>query len=563
MSYIPTQKSRFRPSHHVRTSSLQIPDELNRHEEACRAAQIMLGSSSLASSMDSSLHSQQSQTSSLPSYGAVMNQHQQQLQQQEHHHQQFPQQFQDQQVWDQAGYSCYTSYNVPPATQPTGMQIVMTEDLVSGTSHNGHMSPVRRFFILLCLFDLLFITLLWVIAILVSGRPLAAEMKHQVLEYTIHSSMFDCVFTGLFRFLVSFSFYCLLEASHWLPIATNTTVTVIFLGVKVFQYQWTTGDPIMYDVMLILLTFILSWGQVWFFDFRLVPLERKAKEIWRNQEDERRPLLARTSRRTQASSIYYSPVGSPEHSDCEFDDEDRDSINIDGVRVPRTSFRNSKRQPFSSQEKEYIKKGESALSTSLRLINSENWKLEKQSAFGDTVHFMWNSEGRKLFKLAGQLNISASKLIKMLHYNFRDLPKWNPTVMKTDLIQKIDYNTDVSYQVCCEAAFGFVHHRDFVTLRRWSLLEPGVFVSAMVSVQHPAMPQVSRVVRASMGPGCFVARDLSTARGQESCKFEWFLDADLKGWIPRAISDRTLATVQLKYISRLRTYLEKGKSSNL
>ena len=123
--------------------------------------------------------------------------------------------------------------------------------------------------------------------------------------------------TGLFRFLVSFSFYCLLEASHWLPIATNTTVTVIFLGVKVcfhqelaqklkllqsvyflkvFQYQWTTGDPIMYDVMLILLTFILSWGQVWFFDFRLVPLERKAKEIWRNQEDERRPLLARTSR---------------------------------------------------------------------------------------------------------------------------------------------------------------------------------------------------------------------------------------------------------------------------
>ena len=118
--------------------------------------------------------------------------------------------------------------------------------------------------------------------------------------------------TGLFRFLVSFSFYCLLAASHWLPIATNTTITVIFLVVKVlakklkllqlvyflkvFQYQWTAGDPIMYDVMLILLTFILSWGQVWFFDFRLVPLERKAKEIWRNQEDERRPLLARTSR---------------------------------------------------------------------------------------------------------------------------------------------------------------------------------------------------------------------------------------------------------------------------
>ena len=60
-----------------------------------------------------------------------MNQHQQQLQQQVHHNQQFQQQFQDQQSWDQAGYSSY-AYNVPPAIQPTGMQIVMTEDLVSG-----------------------------------------------------------------------------------------------------------------------------------------------------------------------------------------------------------------------------------------------------------------------------------------------------------------------------------------------------------------------------------------------------------------------------------------------
>lgn len=65
-----------------------------------------------------------------------MNQHQQQLQQQEHHHQQFQQQFQDQQSWDQAGYSYYTPYNVPPAIQPTGMPIVMTEDLVSGTEKN-------------------------------------------------------------------------------------------------------------------------------------------------------------------------------------------------------------------------------------------------------------------------------------------------------------------------------------------------------------------------------------------------------------------------------------------
>ena len=90
---------------------------------------------------------------------------------------------------------------------------------------------------------------------------------------------------------------------------------------QVFQYQWH-DQPITYDVMLVLLSFILAWGEAWFFDFRMVsieqasllhhseenthsdntsqiPLETKAKEIWgaapqrpNYSEDERTPLLA-------------------------------------------------------------------------------------------------------------------------------------------------------------------------------------------------------------------------------------------------------------------------------
>ena len=79
------------------------------------------------------------------------------------------------------------------------MRVVMTDDLVSGTSNRGRMSPVRRFFVLLCTFDVLFICLLWIIAILVTGRDLVMELHQQVLEYTIHSSMFDCVLVALVR----------------------------------------------------------------------------------------------------------------------------------------------------------------------------------------------------------------------------------------------------------------------------------------------------------------------------------------------------------------------------
>ena len=98
-----------------------------------------------------------------------------------------------------------------------------------------------------------------------------------MLEYTIHSSMFDCVVVAVFRFLLCLAAYTFLTVSHWAPIALTTSMTVAFLAAKVFQYQWQTGEPITYDVMLILLSFVLCWAEVWFYDFRLIPLERKVQ----------------------------------------------------------------------------------------------------------------------------------------------------------------------------------------------------------------------------------------------------------------------------------------------
>ena len=48
-----------------------------------------------------------------------------------------------------------------------------------------------------------------------------------------------------------------------------------------FQYQWHS-QPITYDVMLVLLSFILAWGEAWFFDFRMVgrPLVQKRSFLY-------------------------------------------------------------------------------------------------------------------------------------------------------------------------------------------------------------------------------------------------------------------------------------------
>lgn len=62
------------------------------------------------------------------------------------------------------------------------------------------------------------------------------------------------------------------------------------------------------------------------------------------------------------------------------------------------------------------------------------------------------------------------------------------------LLQHIDSHTDVSYQVCAEAAQGVVSTRDFVNLRHWDVVDD-VYVSSGVSIKHPAMPEQPKRVR--------------------------------------------------------------------
>jgi len=118
-------------------------------------------------------------------------------------------------------------------------------------------------------------------------------LHQQVVNYTIQSSMFDLVLVGLFRFLVNCLLYGAADVSHWLPVGVTTASTSAFAGAKVFLYQWSKFGPMTFDVMLLLTSFVLAWGELWFLDVRVLPLEYRARELVSHFEDpERAPLLA-------------------------------------------------------------------------------------------------------------------------------------------------------------------------------------------------------------------------------------------------------------------------------
>lgn len=49
--------------------------------------------------------------------------------------------------------------------------------------------------------------------------------------------------------------------------------------VKYYFFQWQDSPQPVFQVLLILTSFVLSWGEAWFLDFRVIPQEVRASQV--------------------------------------------------------------------------------------------------------------------------------------------------------------------------------------------------------------------------------------------------------------------------------------------
>ncbi|KAF6302130.1 STARD3 N-terminal like [Rhinolophus ferrumequinum] len=94
------------------------------------------------------------------------------------------------------------------------------------------ISDVRRTFCLFVTFDLLFVTLLWIIELNVNGG-IENTLEKEVVQYDFYSSYFDIFLLAVFRFKVLILAYAVCRLRHWWAIALTTSVTSAFLLAKV------------------------------------------------------------------------------------------------------------------------------------------------------------------------------------------------------------------------------------------------------------------------------------------------------------------------------------------
>ncbi|KAF7268049.1 hypothetical protein GWI33_018791 [Rhynchophorus ferrugineus] len=440
------------------------------------------------------------------------------------------------------------SYSQSINTIPSIRDLIISEDLLAGQRLNGRMSNVRRFFCLFVTFDLLFISLMWLICVMLNGENIMKALCEQIIHYSVYTSLFDIVLVAFCRFAALILFYAILYINHWIIISLTTALSCMFLIAKVFLFDWPKSSQPVFEVLLVLASFILSWGEAWFLDFRVIPQETNANRyLITATESERAPLIRSyvqglPSSYTESVRNFYSPIGTPEGSMYTTEQQ-----LLSGIHQPANLT--------IEQEQNYKHLAAQALQCTWDLYMKSDWKPEKHQ---DNAHVYTRKDPNTgtIFKLVTEFDTSPKFLLEELYYEVNELATWNSTVKESHKVQILDERTDISYLISADGAGGLVSSRDFVTLRHWDHID-GRYILASIKTDHPHLPINNNYVRGENGAGGYLMETVPNKQGM--CKFTWILNTNLKmNKIPKFVLEKEIIKMMFIYIKELRAHVSKA-----
>ncbi|XP_038610384.1 stAR-related lipid transfer protein 3 [Tachyglossus aculeatus] len=390
------------------------------------------------------------------------------------------------------------------------------------------ISAVRRTFCLFVTFDLLFISLLWIIE-LNTNSGIEKNLENEIIRYDFKTSFFDIFLLAFFRFAGLLLGYAVLRLRHWWVIAITTLVSSAFLIVKVILSKLFSKGAFGY--LLPIVSFVIAWLETWFLDFKVLTQEAE-EERWylaAQAAAARGPLLFSGA---LSEGHFYSPPESFAGSDNEDEDE--------GIG----------RKSLTAQEREYVQQGKEAMEVVDQILaQEENWKFEKNNEYGDTVYTIEVPFHGKTFILKAFLQCPAELVYQEVILQPEKMILWNKTVVACQILQRVEDNTLISYDVSAGAAGGVISPRDFVNVRRIERRRDH-YLSSGIATTHASKPPLHKYVRGENGPGGFVV--LKSSGNPSVCSFFWILNTDLKGHLPRYLIHQSLAATMFEFAFHLR-----------
>ncbi|KAM4645520.1 stAR-related lipid transfer protein 3 isoform 11-T12 [Amazona ochrocephala] len=409
------------------------------------------------------------------------------------------------------------------------------------------ISDVRRTFCLFVTFDLLFISLLWIIELNVT-----------------------------------------------------TLVSSAFLIVKVILSELLAKGAFGY--LLPIVSFVIAWLETWFLDFKVLTQEAE-EERWylaAQAAASRGPLLYPGA---LSEGQFYSPPESFAGSDNESDEDGagrkvltaqekeyvrqgKDAMEVvDQILAQEENWKFEKNNDFGDvvytfeipfHGKTFILKA--FLQCSAEMVYQEViLQPEKMILWNRTVAacqvsvpdkdgLITGAPWSRELELPSPTQAVASPLLELWldpsHRGVKSPPLIRMSRMRCgsqlhagaqprahEILQRVEDNTIISYDVAAGAAGGVVSPRDFVNVRRIERRRDR-YMSSGISTTHSLKPPLSKYVRGENGPGGFIV--LKCPSNPRVCTFIWILNTDLKGRLPRYLIHQSLAATMFEFAFHLR-----------
>ncbi|XP_063484998.1 stAR-related lipid transfer protein 3 isoform X2 [Symphalangus syndactylus] len=366
------------------------------------------------------------------------------------------------------------------------------------------ISDVRRTFCLFVTFDLLFISLLWIIE-LNTNTGIRKNLEQEIIQYNFKTSFFDIFVLAFFRFSGLLLGYAVLRLRHWsrrwCPVhSLLSRSSSLSCSAKGHLATCSPSSPLSSP----------GWrpGSLTSKSYPRKPKRSDSAPpgyLAAQAAVARGPLLFSGA---LSEGQFYSPPESFAGSDNESDEE------VAG------------KKSFSAQEREYIRQGKEATAVVDQILaQEENWKFEKNNEYGDTVYTIEVPFHGKTFILKTFLPCPAELVYQEVILQPERMVLWNKTVTACQILQRVEDNTLISYDVSAGAAGGVVSPRDFVNVRRIERRRDR-YLSSGIATIHSAKPPTHKYVRGENGPGGFIV--LKSASNPRVCTFVWILNTDLK-----------------------------------
>jgi len=204
----------------------------------------------------------------------------------------------------------------------------------------------------------------------------------------------------------------------------------------------------------------------------------------------------------------------------------------------------------------------------LEIFNSDTWKAKEgwkleSSGHSNNVDKVYSQNIPnigKVFVLVAEFGINVEELFKEVYINSGATPTWNPTIADYNKILEVGTQCGIYYNRTHDAFGGLVKSREMVDTTCWRKIGDMYGIGGK-DCKYDKAPTKKGSVR---GETLFAGMFLQPVEGKSNVsQMTWFQCTDLKGYLPRALVDRSMSHLLLEYGEHLRGHLRKKEDLSL